>query len=113
MKYDAYIFDVDGVLIDHSNSFIPSIVLAVRTILNDDNFNQEHVFEIKSFKNFNNDWDTAIAGYCWRKFHSSKKLFDYLKTINEFGSGINGIRKTSNKLTFQVEKNIIRLVKES
>tara|TARA_X000001036_G_scaffold439986_1_gene493530 strand:- start:15003 stop:15803 length:801 start_codon:yes stop_codon:yes gene_type:complete len=113
MKYDAYIFDVDGVLIDHSNSFIPSIVLAVRTILNDDNFNQEHVFEIKSFKNFNNDWDTAIAGYCWRKFHSSKKLFDYLKIINECGSGINGVRKTSNKLTFQVEKNIIRLVKES
>ena len=46
MRYDAYIFDVDGVLIDHSNSFIPSIVLAVKTILNDDTFNQEHVFEL-------------------------------------------------------------------
>ena len=113
MKYDAYILDVDGVLIDHSNSFIPSIVLGVKTALNDDSFNQDHVFQIKSFKNFNNDWDTAIAGYCWKKFNFSLKLFDYLKKINEFGSGINGVRKISNQLTFEEEKNIIRLVKES
>ena len=113
MKYDAYIFDVDGVLIDHSNSFIPSIVLAVKTILNDDTFNQEHVFEIKSFKNFNNDWDTAIAGYCWRKFHSSENLSDYLEKVNELGSGIIGVRNTSNELTSELEEHLIRLVKES
>ena len=50
MRYDAYIFDVDGVLIDHSNSFIPSIVLAVKTILNDDTFNQEHVLKLNLLK---------------------------------------------------------------
>jgi len=59
-KYDAVIFDMDGVLVDVSNSYRKVIVLTVNRFV-DNRITQRDVDLIKNVVGFNNDWDASFA----------------------------------------------------
>lgn len=58
---DGIIFDMDGVLIDVSNSYRLAIEKTVNYFLDGQKTNQEEVSEIKKISGFNDDWDTSYA----------------------------------------------------
>ncbi len=57
---DSIIFDVDGVLVDVSNSYRQAIMRTVQYFTGKD-ISQEEINEIKKIPGFNNDWDVSYA----------------------------------------------------
>ena len=62
MTVDAIIFDVDGVLLDTSESYTAAAVEAVSVATGSDRFTTREVAQLKAIKGFNNDWHVALAG---------------------------------------------------
>lgn len=64
-KFDAIIFDMDGVLVDESRSYRLAIEMTVNNFLEKNgiktNITQEEVRIIKSIPRFNNDWDVSFV----------------------------------------------------
>ncbi|MBP9820506.1 aminotransferase class I/II-fold pyridoxal phosphate-dependent enzyme, partial [Candidatus Woesebacteria bacterium] len=60
-KYDAVIFDMDGVLIDVSKSYRKAIELTVNQVSQGKSISQNEVSLIKQVEGFNNDWDASYA----------------------------------------------------
>lgn len=64
-KYDAIIFDMDGVLVDESRSYRLAIEMTVNNFLAKKEIKtkitQEEVIIIKSIPGFNNDWDVSFV----------------------------------------------------
>ncbi len=64
-KYDAVIFDMDGVLVDESRSYRLAIEMTVNNFLAKNGFKiiitQEDVRIIKGIPGFNNDWDVSFV----------------------------------------------------
>ncbi len=64
-KFDAIIFDMDGVLIDESKSYRLAIEMTVNNFLEKNGIKtkitQEEVRIIKSIPQFNNDWDVSFV----------------------------------------------------
>lgn len=64
-KYDAIIFDMDGVLVDESRSYRLAIEMTVNNFLAKKGIKtkitQEDVIIIKSIPGFNNDWDVSFV----------------------------------------------------
>lgn len=113
MKYDGFIFDVDGVLIDTSQSFNSAVLEAVAFISGSDRFTLNEIRKLKSITGFNNDWHVAIAGVCWAKFDQNTSFDGFIEKIQLYGSGITGIRKFQPKLTPSIESHITRICKEA
>lgn len=60
-KYDAVIFDMDGVLVDVAQSYLKAIELTVNQIIGKKRITQTDVAVIKKIVGFNNDWDASYA----------------------------------------------------
>ena len=63
-EHDAVLFDMDGTLIDDSESYREAIRLAAEIAL-DQPVTHEQVREVKRVPGFNNDWDTTWAVVHW------------------------------------------------
>ena len=114
MKYDAIIFDIDGVLIDVSQSFTKAVIEAVKYATGSNRFSEHEVALLKSVPGFNDDWHVAIAGAVWLKYYSAYGFPEYVDAINKHGSGMPGLRKFADyKLDLPFETMIARLGKEA
>lgn len=60
-KKTAIIFDMDGVLVDVSNSYRNAIILTCNKIIETNCCTLKDVESIKSIPGFNNDWDASYA----------------------------------------------------
>jgi len=100
MKYDAIIFDIDGVLVDVTQSYEATILKTVNYWLSQQSSNKkatsEDIRSIRKVYGFNNDWDLSY------------RLFDILSNNNDFNvikpltkSESRGILYQQLKKTFQ------------
>ena len=113
MNYDAYIFDVDGVLIDTTFSFPKAIEVAVAFDSGEDWFTGKEITDLKEMGGFNNDWHTAIAGACWLRFHRDLSFTFFTRKIGDLGSGLSAIRELCPELDTVYEQRITRLAQEA
>ena len=113
MKYDSYIFDIDGVLIDTSQSFNQAVLEAVKTETGSDRFTSQELSGLKSITGFNNDWHAAIAGAGWVSFYRDQTFHEYIGEILIHGSGLEGVREFLPEVTPIFEKRVTRLVQEA
>ena len=113
MKHDAYIFDVDGVLIDTSTSFSEAVVLAVEIATGSSQFQYEQIKELKEILGFNNDWNVAIAGAAWISFMESTPYADFLDSLNQKGGGMDSLIKIIPSLSDSFQHNITQLGMEA
>lgn len=60
MKFDGVIFDIDGVLVDVSESYREAVRLSAGEFLGRE-VSTEEVEEVKGIPGMNNDWDAAYA----------------------------------------------------
>ncbi len=81
MKYDGYIFDVDGVLIDTRSSFSQAVILAVKEATGSAKFQLKHYKLLKNISGFNNDWDVAVTGAAWLTFYEILSFSDFIENI--------------------------------
>jgi phosphoglycolate phosphatase-like HAD superfamily hydrolase len=81
LNFDAYIFDVDGVLIDTSQSFSSAVLYAVEKATASSRFQLSHYNSLKEISGFNNDWDVAIAGAAWIAFYPSTSFESFLEVV--------------------------------
>ena len=113
MKFDSFIFDIDGVLIDTSQSFTKSVIEAIQVATSSSQFTENELAILKSVGGFNNDWYAAIAGYSWVEFCSDYSFIQFAEKSKSMGSGLEGVRRFIPNLNEKIEFDIIRLVQET
>ena len=113
MRYDGYIFDIDGVLLDTSRSFIAAVVEAVSYATSSAAFTFDEVRQLKSIRGFNNDWNAAIAGASWVAYRQEVDFPSFAQEVDRHGGGMSGLRALVNELTPQFEYHLTRLVQEA
>jgi HAD superfamily hydrolase (TIGR01548 family) len=114
LRYDAVIFDVDGVLIDTSRSFTAAVVDAVRVATESSRFTEIEVQMLKTIRGFNNDWHVAAAGAVW--IHSAEDMpFDeFAGLVDQANGGLDGLRQIAGvKLVADLEAKLTRLGQEA
>ena len=92
MKYDAIIFDVDGVLVDTRRSFTFAAVDAVAADTGSHSFTANEAGQLKTILGFNNDWHVAIAGAAWVRYQGQKPFADFACGIEQHGGGLPGLK---------------------
>jgi len=103
---DLIVFDIDGVLIDTSESFIATIVTTTKYYINEmlnlpvdpGNISKNDVMKFKEHSGFNNDWDltTAMISYHLYMHKNSADgitLDRFLDMVDEYGGSLDGLRK--------------------
>lgn len=113
MRYDGYIFDIDGVLLDTSRSFITAVVEAVSYATSSTAFASEEVRQLKSIRGFNNDWHAAIAGASWVTYRHKMDFATFAQEVDSSGGGISGLRTLVREITPEFEARLTRLVQEA
>jgi len=113
MTYDAFIFDVDGVLLDTSQSFNQAVLLAVKIATGSSRFKNQHIMKLKSIPGFNNDWNVAIAGAAWIKYQNTILFNELADELNNFGGGLKALKKIIPLLPDSFQQSITRLVMEA
>jgi HAD superfamily hydrolase (TIGR01548 family) len=130
-KIDLIIFDIDGVLIDTSKSFISTIVTTTKFYINEmleipvdlNNLTEADALKFKEHSGFNNDWDltTAMVTFQLYKYRSNKpgiNLDDFLNNVDTFGGGLKGVKvviendsntESINLLNDKVDADLIRV----
>lgn len=98
--FDCILFDVDGVLVDVSQSYRVAIKEAVRVYTNGrKKVSDEDIRKMKSVEGFNNDWDVSFALAFGReialtkKEKASKEYFELKMIFQEFYLGSELFRK--------------------
>tara|TARA_B100000700_G_C14977118_1_gene824436 strand:+ start:803 stop:1606 length:804 start_codon:yes stop_codon:yes gene_type:complete len=113
MKYDAFIFDVDGVLIDTSKSFAQAVLHAVRVGAGSKDFTINELNLLKSVGGFNNDWFAAMAGAAWVSYGSQYPFEEFTRRSREIAIGIEGVRGFLPQVNTSFEESIQALVMEA
>ncbi len=90
-SYDTVICDVDGVLIDVSQSFSAAAVTAANIATNSDRFTMVEALQLKGIRGFNDDWHVAIAGAAWVRYMPAMPFAHYITAIENSGGGLDGI----------------------
>jgi len=102
LSYDAFIFDVDGVLIDTSQSFSSAVLYAIEQMTHSTKFQLNHYNSLKELSGFNNDWDVAIAGAAWIKYYPETSFDSFLEIATEAKSELpNSFIKTVSRLAME------------
>lgn len=131
-KIDLIVFDIDGVLIDTTKSFISTIVTTTKFYINKmleipadlRNLTESDALKFKEHSGFNNDWDltTAMVAYQLYKYKSEKpgiNLDEFLNNVDESGGGLKGIKEvienesdseSTNWLNGKVDADLIRAI---
>lgn len=113
MKYDGFIFDIDGVLLDTSRSFNSAVVEAVTFATNSNQFTFIEIVQLKSIKGFNNDWHAAIAGAGWIQYRPEVPFEAFLQEIKQYGNGLSGLRRSVPELKKEFEQYLTKLTQEA
>tara|TARA_S200000501_G_scaffold54907_1_gene44970 strand:+ start:28827 stop:29621 length:795 start_codon:yes stop_codon:yes gene_type:complete len=113
MKYDALIFDIDGVLIDTSKSFNSAVIKAISIFTGTNIFSTKELRSLRSIGGFNNDWYAAIAGAAWVTFAGHLTFSEYLQLCKRSKKGIDGVRKQFPKIKESFEQRITQIVQEA
>lgn len=113
MKYDAFIFDVDGVLLDTSTSFNQAVLLAVKTATGSNRFTKHFISTLKGIPGFNNDWNVAIAGAAWIESGDSVPFSEFVNRLNRYGGGLKALKKIISSLSVSFQQSITKLVMEA
>ena len=114
MTVDTIIFDVDGVLLDTSESYTAAAVEAVSVATGSDRFTTREVAQLKAIKGFNNDWHVAIAGAAWVQFGNSQSFPEFTQMVDGAGGGLLGLQQVAGPaLTEEFEIRLTRLAQES
>ena len=113
MNYDAFIFDVDGVLIDTSKSFSSAVIYAVEIETESTQFQMHEYISLKNISGFNNDWDVAIAGVAWIKFYKLSTFESFLELIIHEGDGFNSLTAKTPGITDSLVQDVSRLAMEA
>ena len=113
MNYDAYIFDVDGVLIDTSQSFSSAVIYAVEKATASTQFQLHHYNSLKDISGFNNDWNVAITGAAWITFYQSSSFESFLELVIHKGNGFNSLKASTPNITDSLIQNVSRLAMEA
>ena len=113
MKYDALIFDIDGVLIDTSKSFDNAVIKAISIFTGTNIFSIKELRNLRAVGGFNNDWHAAIAGAAWINFADYLSFSEYLQLCKKSKKGIEGVRKQFPELKESFEQKITQIVKEA
>ena len=114
MRYDAVIFDVDGVLVDTSRSFTAAVVDAVSAHTSSESFTAEEAGQLKAIRGFNNDWHVAIAGAAWVRYQSPMPFADFAGSIEQHGGGLPGLKSLVGEyLTAEFEARLTHLAQEA
>lgn len=113
MNYDAYIFDVDGVLIDTSQSFSSAVIYAVEKATTSTQFQLNHYKSLKDISGFNNDWNVAITGAVWIIFYPSTSFESFLELVIYKGNGFNSLKAATPEITDSLIQNVSRLAMEA
>lgn len=113
MNYDAYIFDVDGVLIDTSQSFSLAVIYAVEKATASTQFQLHHYNSLKDISGFNNDWIVAITGAGWIIFYPSTSFESFLELVIYRGNGFNSLKAAIPEITDSLIQNVSRLAMEA
>tara|TARA_B100000029_G_scaffold461611_1_gene493530 strand:- start:9044 stop:9856 length:813 start_codon:yes stop_codon:yes gene_type:complete len=113
MKYDGYIFDVDGVLVNTNESFTSAVLEAVSYATSSHNFGKMEFGQLKTVPGFNNDCYVAIAGASWINWRQEMDFSSFVLAIEDNGGGIKGLRKFIKRLNPEFEEMLIRLFQES
>ncbi len=114
MKYDAVIFDVDGVLVDTSHSFTAAVVDAVAADTGSQRFTEKEAGQLKAIRGFNNDWHVAIAGAAWVRYQGQTPFAEFAGSIDEHGGGLQGLKSLMGEnLTSEFEARLTRLAQEA
>ena len=100
---DCLVFDIDGVLIDATESYPAAILDALKTYTMQtfpdqralaESFHVDDIFHFKAAGGFNDEWDLAYAGALWIVWHAldcgAPALGDYTEAIKESGGGLAG-----------------------
>ncbi len=113
MKYSAIIFDVDGVLIDTSDSFSAAAADAVRITTGSQQFTSEMARQLKLVPGFNNDWHVAIAGAGW-VIRNDLAFADWLDQLTDLGGGLPAVRQLAGPgLTLASESRLTKQAMET
>jgi HAD superfamily hydrolase (TIGR01549 family) len=112
-KYDGFVFDIDGVLIDTSQSFRTAVIRAVAFATNSDCFTADKVVQLKSIHGFNNDWNVSIAGAGWVQYRQGESFEWFIERLNQLGGGLTGLRQVIPELTPAFEAYLSRLTQEA
>lgn len=85
-KFDAIIFDMDGVLVDESRSYRLAIEMTVNNFLAKNGFKiivtQEDIRIIKGVPGFNNDWDVSFVLIdLFQKGVAKRDLFSQARSV--------------------------------
>jgi histidinol-phosphate aminotransferase len=72
-QQESIIFDMDGVLIDVTESYRQAIVLTANYLLGKETIKASDVDEIKAIPGFNNDWDVTYVLYALAKQNRLKR----------------------------------------
>ncbi len=113
MKYDGLLFDVDGVLLDTSQSFNQAVLLAVKTTTGSNRFKKHYIFKLKGIPGFNNDWNVAIAGAAWIELYDSVPFSEFVNELNHYGGGLTALKKIFPSLSVSFQQSITKLVMEA
>jgi phosphoglycolate phosphatase-like HAD superfamily hydrolase len=114
LRYDAIIFDVDGVLIDTRRSFAAAAVDAVQVATGSTRFTKDEVQALKSIRGFNNDWHVAIAGAVWIRFTDDLPFDEFAGLVDQANGGLGGLRHVAgSELVADLEEQLTRLAQEA
>ena len=113
MKYDGFIFDIDGVLLDTSRSFNSAIVEAVAFATNSNRFTFEEIALLKSIRGFNNDWHVAVAGAGWVQYNPAVAFESFVQELDRLGGGLAAVKQVIPELTEDFERYLTRLAQEA
>ena len=114
LMYDGVIFDVDGVLVDVSNSFTAAVVDAVETASGELLFTSREIQQLKRIRGFNDDWHVAIAGAAWLRYANDLSFKEFAQFVDDLGGGLRGLRSLmAGDLRPEFEARVTRLAKEA
>ncbi|MFQ6677602.1 MAG: HAD family hydrolase [Fidelibacterota bacterium] len=113
MKYDGFIFDIDGVLLDTSQSFTQAVLLAVKTATGSGLFNEKHIVQLKGIPGFNNDWDVAVAGAIWTGKSDGESFNDFIHKLEQYHGGTEALQSLAPSDYKIFKEPVPRLVMEA
>ncbi len=113
MKYDAFIFDMDGVLLDTGRSFVAAAVEAVAYATGENTFTLDEVLLLKTIPGFNNDWYVAAAGACWIEYLPEMTFETYLGKLEKLGGGLEALVKLVPEFNSAYLERLTRLTMEA
>ncbi|MFQ6617027.1 MAG: HAD family hydrolase [Fidelibacterota bacterium] len=113
MTFDSIIFDIDGILIDTDRSFSRAVVDSVAYVSGEERFTLDEISRLKQMPGFNNDWNVAVAGACWLRFHPKLSFETFARRVEQQGGGLQGVRKLCPDFTPPYQQRITRLAQEA